>query len=276
VLGAGANGTELPMGTQLRRSDGALFVTTSDATVADLAVTAPVAASVAGRAGDTDAGATLTLVSPITGIGSTFTVVGAGDGSGLSGGTDLETDDELRARIIERRRKPPQGAATPDYEERAATVPGVDIGNIWVYKRWMGAGTVGLTFVMSDRSIPTDDEVAAVQTALDDPDWAYVIGTAIAFKPSVDACNVTLHLVPDTADLRTAVEAALATLFATQGAPGGAPLDGGTTGGTIQIGHIWDAVNEAVGTGEAEVTAPVADFTAARGHLPVLGTVTFV
>ncbi|TJW61918.1 MAG: hypothetical protein E5X43_37835, partial [Mesorhizobium sp.] len=41
---------------------------------------------------------------------------------GIGGGADTETDASLRARILDRKRRPPQGGAYSDYEQFARAV----------------------------------------------------------------------------------------------------------------------------------------------------------
>ena len=42
----------------------------------------------------------------------------------LGGGTDTENDDDLRMRVLQRIRQPPQGGANHDYVRWALAVPG--------------------------------------------------------------------------------------------------------------------------------------------------------
>ncbi|MFP3944637.1 MAG: baseplate J/gp47 family protein, partial [Alphaproteobacteria bacterium] len=107
----GNDGAVVPAGTELQRSDGVRFATDADATIASGTATATVTAVEAGEDGNTAAGAGLTFVSPVTDVDSTATV----DAGGLTGAADAETDDELRARLLQVWRDPPQGGAEADY-----------------------------------------------------------------------------------------------------------------------------------------------------------------
>ncbi|MGH6714755.1 MAG: baseplate J/gp47 family protein, partial [Bradyrhizobium sp.] len=101
----GTDDTVIPAGTVLARSDGALFTTDADATIADGAASAAVTASAAGSDGNTGAGVGLTIVTAIAGVDSAA-IVGDED---LAGGADTETDAELLGRLLARIQQPPGG-----------------------------------------------------------------------------------------------------------------------------------------------------------------------
>jgi uncharacterized phage protein gp47/JayE len=111
----GTNGTVIPTGTRLQRSDGAQFDTTADATVSAGTATAAVTAVLAGAAGNSAAGVGLTLVSPLAGVTSTASVAAGG----LTAGADTESDDSLRARLLDRIRQAPHGGSRFDYTKWA-------------------------------------------------------------------------------------------------------------------------------------------------------------
>jgi uncharacterized phage protein gp47/JayE len=255
---AGPNGTILPAGTLVQRSDNQQFITTAAVTILATSIAVPLAATLGGTAGNTAAGSTLTLLNPIAGV--TLVI----DANGLTGGTDVETDDELRARLTGVWQNPPQGGAQSDYEGWALAVPGVT--RAWVFKYWQGPGTVGVAFVMDDQTgsiIPGAGTVAAVQTALDS--HSPVIGTnyAITLQPVV--IDVSVHLQNDTTVNRSAVQAALADLFRSAGEPG-----------TVLFHDAIEApVQDAVGKGQGDVVVPAGDTPLANYQVGELGQVTF-
>jgi uncharacterized phage protein gp47/JayE len=275
---AGAVGTNTSIigaGIPLKRNDGALFITTTDVVVAGGVATLRLVAMIAGSAGNTPAGSILTFVNGVEGVNPSVTVTG---GLGLTDGSDIETDDELRARLLDVWQQEPQGGAAWDYIARAKTVPGVT--RAWVFPAWMGLGTVGLTFVMDDQVgsiIPSDDAVAQVYARVTDPGWKPIEADVYVFKPTALPVNVTVALTPDTPALRTAVTNGLLSMFLVRQSVGGAylPPDGTQTAGIIPYGLFWAAVTGSIGDGEVELTAPTADVVAGRGQLPILGTVTF-
>jgi uncharacterized phage protein gp47/JayE len=88
----------------------------------------------------------------------------------LDGGTDDETDDDLRLRVLARIRKPPMGGDADDYVAWAESYPGVT--RAWSYPLEMGMGTVTVRFMMDDLradngGFPLPDDVLAVAAYLD-------------------------------------------------------------------------------------------------------------
>ena len=74
--------------------------------------------------------------------------------SRLDGGTDEETDEELRARVLRRIRQPPMGGDAYDYVAWALAVPGVT--RAWCSPLEMGIGTVTVRFMMDDLRADND------------------------------------------------------------------------------------------------------------------------
>ena len=71
----------------------------------------------------------------------------------VTGGTDAETDDQLRARILHRIQNPPMGGAQADYVTWALAVPGVT--RAWAASE-QGIGTMTVRFLMDDlRAVTT-------------------------------------------------------------------------------------------------------------------------
>lgn len=271
----GTSGIAVPNGTALRAADGVTsFATSGTVTLSGGTATIPVVATTPGSAGNLASGAPLTLVSAIAGVNGVATV----DSSGLSGGTDIESDDALRARLLARIRQPPHGGAWFDYVAWAKQVAGVT--RAWVYPQRRGAGTVDTAFVLDARVsiIPLTADVTAVQTIITSN--APVCADAQAFALTADTTNITITgLTPNTSTVQNAVKTALAALFA-RVTPGGAAngdgIDANNPAGALYLEQIAAAIAGAPGVAHFDLTAPVADITAASGHLPVLGTVSFV
>ncbi|HEV2674235.1 MAG TPA: baseplate J/gp47 family protein [Aliidongia sp.] len=250
--------TTIPAGQLLQRSDNQQFVTTAAVTIAGGPASLPLAATLGGTAGNTAAATTLTFLNPIAGV--TVTV----DGNGLTGGTDTETDDELRARLLDVWQNPPQGGAAADYEEWAKEVPGVT--RAFVFKYWQGPGTVGVAFVLDDQAgsiIPGAGTVTAVQAQLDVK--APVTATPYAITLQAVTINVAVHLQIDNSVNRAAVLASLADLFRTAGEPG-----------TVLFHDLIEAtVQDAGGGGQGDVVSPAGDTVIADYQVAELGAVTF-
>lgn len=256
---SGTNGVVIPAGTSLVRADAAEFVTTAEGTIAGGVAAVAVAAVVAGAAGNSFAGITLTLTTPIAGITSTATVAA----DGLYGGTDTESDSALRARVLARIKEPPHGGAAFDYETWALEVPGVT--RAWVYPLELGPGTVTVRFVRDDDAsiIPDAGEVDTVQAYIDAlrPVTAQV--TVVA--PVAVPLDFTIALTPATASVKAAVEAELTDLIRREAEPGG----------TILRSHIREAISIATGETDHTLTVPAADVTHTTGQMATMGTITW-
>ncbi len=268
--GTGADGTVIPAGTVLRRSDGVQYTVDAEVTVSEGVFALEFTASQAGETGNLTPGATLAFLSPIVGITSTVTVLEGG-----VDGVDQESDTELLHRLLSRIQAPPHGGHAGDYAKWALECPGVT--RAWVYSNHLGLGTVGIIFVMDGKAgtiIPSQDEVDAVAAHIEeheDPLTGRRVGRPVTaavtvMAPVADPVDLTIHLSPDTSVVRAAVLANLADLVMREGEPGG----------TLLISHIREAVSTATGENDHVVQSPADNLTFEAGHIPVMGTVTWV
>lgn len=251
-------GAVIPAGTLLHALDGVQYQTTADATVSAPSASAPVASLVAAAAGNRTTGQTLTLVSPIAGVQSSATA------GALVGGADLESDDDLRARLIARIQQPPHGGDANDYVAWALEVSGVT--RAWCYPLELGEGTVTVRFVRDDDAslIPDADEVAAVQAYINGLRPVTAAVTVVA--PVAVPLNLSIAVAPNTAAVQSAVQAELADLIARESKPGG----------TIYLSHIRSAISAAAGENNYTMSTPSADVTNTAGNMTTLGTITWL
>jgi uncharacterized phage protein gp47/JayE len=262
----GLIGTLIPAGSLLRRSDDVRFVTVADATLTAVTIDVAVTASVPGAAGNTPTGSKLTLVAPIAGIQSQALVVADVSGNGLTTGADLESDDDLRTRVITRMQKPPQGGADYDYLAWAQDVAGVAVGKVWVYPGWMGLGTVGLAFLIkagTGYAIPSAADIAAVQAHINAV--RPVTAQVYVFGPTIYPVALTIRLTPDTTATRTAVTAELTDFFTREAEPGG----------VLYLSRLRAAISVAVGEDHHELLSPTTAIVPPAAQLPQLGVITW-
>jgi uncharacterized phage protein gp47/JayE len=263
----GTGGNMLQGALWVRLADGATFSTDADAN-AITASTVAVTAVTPGAAGDTLAGQTLQLVSPISGVDSIATI-----NADIEGGTDQETIPALLERLLDRLQRPPMGGAPGDHVTWALEVPGVT--RAWEYGGTNGVGNqalgkVALTFVCDGDGdilnpsgiIPDNTKVAEVQAYLDARSSAEVI----VFAPTPVAFDYTVTLTPNGDPLvEPAVEAEIYDLLARDAVPGG----------TIKLSHVNEAISEAEGETDHVLTLPAADVTHAFGEIAIYGTPVF-
>lgn len=249
-------------------SDGALYRSAGEAlSGGDGSLTLTLVAETAGAAMNRDTDETLTLADPA--LYPTLDAEATVGADGIGGGADTETDASLRARVLDRKRRPPQGGAASDYEQMARAVPGVTKAWAWPFAN--GPGTVGVWFLFEgrDNGIPTASDVLAVRTQLE---ARRLIRAGLSVSaPIPQAVDVTISgLSPDTQTVRAAVEASLATMLAERGRPGVA-----SSPFVLSRSWIGEAISIAVGEGRHELVDPPGDVTFVDGRMPVLGTVTY-
>lgn len=274
----GIDTTVIPQGTEVQRSDGALFTTDDDVTIAGSIADINVTASEAGAASNTADATTLTIVSPISGVDSDVTVTtDAEHPDGIDGGVDEETDDALRERVLLFVRTPPQGGAVTDYIQWALEVPGVT--RVFVRPLNRGLGTVDVFFVRDGDDagtgsdiIPDSSDVEDVQDAVDER--KPVTADAQVLAPIALDLDITTKLAPNTTTVQAAVEAEITDMLVRFAEPGD---DEGL--GTIFLSQINEAISAAEGEEAHEVTlvqggAP-ADVVPGVSEIVVRGTITF-
>ena len=267
----GSGTSAIPQGTLLQRADGVQFTTTAAAAlVGGTASNVPVEAVTAEEKGNTDVGIKLTLVSALDGINSKATVEDDGSGGGLTGGTDPETDDALRTRLLERIQDPPHGGAETDYIAWAKETAGVDVTRVFVFPTQLGAGTVQVFFTVDNDSggpIPSGSQVTSVQTYIDTK--RPVTATVTVTAPTAVELNPSIQLVNPAGDttVQAAIQTALQDLLFREA----------KVGGTLLISHIREAISTAAGEIDTVVISPTADVTVPMGSLSVLsdGTITW-
>lgn len=245
----------LTAGALYRRADGAEFEVTDDTVVPG---SVPLRAVLAGAAGNTDAGVSFSLMTPIGGVSTVATV------ESMVNGSDAEKIEELRARFLERIRKPPNGGSAHDYVMWAKEVPGVT--RAWVFPQELGPGTVTVRFVRDgDASIiPDAGEVAAVQAYIDE--MRPVTAQVHVFAPTPAPVNFTIQLMPSTPEVKAAVAASLADMLVREAAPGA----------TILRTHVAEAISTAAGEVDHVLTVPAANILHTSAQMPTMGVITWL
>lgn len=268
----GTFGTPVPYGTQLTGGiSGILFQTQEVATIGAGPTPISVRALSVGAAGNLAAGSGMTLAVAIAGVDGQATVVS------MDGGTDPETDDELRARVLERIQNPPMGGDADDYVEWSLAVGGVT--RAWSAPNEMGIGTVTVRFMMDDlRStndgFPLDDDVAAVQAYLDTVRPVCVKDFFVEAPIAYPVDFTIADLEPGDAGTRAAVAVSVANMLHDKAAPGYALNGVLQPAQTIYAAWVSDAILNTIGVVSFDLNmadVPMPD----NGHMAVLGTITY-
>jgi uncharacterized phage protein gp47/JayE len=256
-------GIVVPAGTQLQSLEGVGYETTADAlTSIDTPVEAPIRALDPGAQGNQDAGVVLSISAPLPNVDPGATVVS------LLGGTDTETDDELRMRVLQRIRQPPMGGSAADYVRWALAVAGVT--RAWCNPLEMGIGTVTVRFLMDDLRAdndgwPFDVDIQAVNSYIDSV-RPVAVKDYWTLAPIKQFINVhILNLQPDTADTRAAIEDSLRAMLLEQAAPG------------QTIFAVWKsyAIMNAAGVVSFDLTHTIDDIMESPGNMAVLGDINY-
>jgi uncharacterized phage protein gp47/JayE len=268
ITGTGTAGETYPAGIRFY-SGSTIYVSTAAATAAgDGAIAITVRAERAGASGNRDSGGAVGLADGglYPTLSATFTVASGG----LGGGADIEDDESLRARGLQRKQNPPGGGTLTDYERITLAVPGVL--KAWAY-RMQSPGSLVVLFLFEGREnyIPLSADVAVVQAAIDD-ERLIRVDDSVAAAPIAEPIDIEIEgLATDTADVRAAISAAISAMFLARCKPGidAAPF-------TLSVSWIAEAISQTVGEERHTLNAPAADITLTGGKFPVLGEVEYV
>ena len=261
ITATGTTGTPVPAGTGYVRADGELYTTDALGTVTGGIITLAITAVVAGAAANCDDGDELTLSSPIAGLSTNALVA-----STVTDGSDIESDDELLARYLQRLQTPPRGGAPGDYVAWALEVPGVT--RAWEYPRREGAGTVSIYVVNDALDPPTvgAGTIAEVAAYMDSAGRQPVTARAPVYTPTIYPLNMTINIAPNTPAVRAAITASLdATLFVVAN-PGGM---------TVLVSVLDESISITPGETDHLLVSPVADVVIPFGSLVRVGTITW-
>lgn len=253
-------GAVLDVDVVLQAGDGRSYkVKTGVTTVAGLNTTT-IEAVDAGTLGNADAGLTLTLVQPVEGVINAFTVLAPG----VTGGIAKESVESLRARVVRSYRVIPHGGSASDYETWALEVPGVT--RAWCRGNYLGAGTVGL-FVMRDGDVdpvPNAAQLAEVKAHIEP--LRPVTAELYVLPPVRVPVHYSIHAVPDTTAVRTAIQTQLIDLHEREAG----------LGDTLLLTHIAEAISGSSGETDHDLIAPSANVPAATNQLLTFGGITWL
>ena len=253
-------------GTPATPATGAILATATSAFVA-------IKASNYGENGNSAGGSQLSLVSPIVGVDSTCYL----SYDGLTLGLDSETDEELRARLLERTSNftaPFTASGLPVFiKERIA-----GITRVWVQTATPSAGYATIYFTRDNDAniIPTASQVNAVKTAIIDPDTGIKPANTpdsyvIVASPTPVSINITFSsLSPNTTAMKTAITSTLTDFFKSAAVA----VDGDIT--LNQLNAIIYSVVDADGNSPTfTLSNPSSDTAISSSELAILGTIIY-
>ncbi|GBR03111.1 baseplate J/gp47 family protein [Gluconobacter cerinus] len=268
----------IPSGTEFQASGNIALIATADSVTSGGTTTIQCAAVATGAATNLAAGTSVVLSSPVAGVQTSGIVTTA-----FSGGSDQETDSELRTRVLTAFEEGGENGSSADYIRWATAVSGVT--RAWVNPLGAGAGSV-VVYIMLDSvrasqgGFPQGADGGATQEKRYLPATGdqLVVANAIYGQRPVTALVVVVSPVAqpidfDVGDLgdnnttanQSAIKAALADMFVRLSEPGG----------TIYP-NAWSEALGALGLSQFGVVSPSSAIVATGvGYMPTLGNVTF-
>lgn len=258
LLTSDLNWTPVQAGARLVRADGVEYEIVDAPFLAAGSWFADIRAIEPGENGNHGPSGTLRLVEPSAGVGDVLVT--------LIGGIDREDDDNLRERMLDIMRAPPQGGTKADFERWAKSIAGVT-------RAWPKdpvAGSPAFTIYVADDAklleappvAPTVDagDVIAAQSVVD----AMKVITALPTVASAafDPIDPAVTLSPSTAEVHAAVTAELNAMLDAAAGPGV----------TITLSAIMAAIAGTPGVVNFTLTNPVADVAPAGDNVVWLGT----
>lgn len=254
-------GSVIPTNADFVRSDGLRYKSVADGVESAGEIHVTIKAEDAGSAGNAVALTPISLMSPVAGVQSGGVV----DASAIGGGSEIESIESWRKRLLQRMSKMQRVGTADDYEAWALEVPGVT--RAWVYPQEMGAGTVTVRFVRDDDIyiIPDAGEVQDVQDYIDARRPIAAKGLYVV-APTALPIDFDIQIDPPTVEVKSAITAALTDLIKREAVPGGVLL----------LSHINEAISTAFGEHDHTLVTPAANVMPSAGELPVMGIISWV
>lgn len=268
VVIAGDNGTVIPQGTIMWTGDLQYSSDTIATIGSELEVTVAVTCLQAGVIGNLEVGEGLTIA--VNGTGGAAIVLTMG------GGADIETDDQLRERVLLRIRQPPMGGDANDYVAWALAVPGVT--RAWASVE-MGIGTVTVRFMMDELragqgGFPDGEDIALV-TAYIDSQRPVTTKDRFVVAPVAYPISFTVKdLMTDSDATRAAIETSVRDMLFRSAAPAHQENGIQQEAQTIYAAWVSDAISNAEGV--ISFTLEMDDAVMPNnGNIATLGTIIF-
>lgn len=182
---AGTPGSAVPVATQVKNTDGLMFLTTA-AGVIDGAGHATIAAqaAAAGIAYNTPNGILLQLIAAPIGVNSQAVI------NTMLAGTDVESNASLLTRLLSVLRDPPASGNPADFKRWALEVAGCDGAYVYPLRRGLGTSDVIIT---SAGGLPSLQLINAVQSYIDDK-RACGLNTLLVLAPTVITQNYSIEV----------------------------------------------------------------------------------
>lgn len=207
LTASGADGTVIPEGARVVSADGLIFVTDAAATISGGTAAIFATAEQAGAAYNAAPGTITQLFKNLAGVSEITNPAAA------AGGSDSETDEALRERVLLRLQTPATSGNAYHYQQWALDVAGV--GAAKVLPLWAGAGTVKVVLASPDMGAVNGDtvEAAAAYIETQRPIGADVTVVSATAKEITVAATLAISADTTLSAVKTAFSAALKEYF---------------------------------------------------------------
>lgn len=258
----GLVGAQVPTGARLIADDIEFDVVTGT-TLTGTSGTISIKAVLAGANANMEANRQLQFLIAHPGIEGIATIL-----SGLAGGSDQESDEDLQHRVLDAIKNPPHGGDHNDYVQWALEVAGVT--RAWNSPQEMGIGTTTVRVMFDDlradqAGIPDESDLELVKAHLD---LVRPVTVADLFVEGPIATPLDLNITSlsnDTPEIRTNIDIELASMLETRAEPGK----------VIYASWVYEAISTA--TGEDHHDLNISNIVpASAGHIIVPGTISYV
>jgi len=242
---------------------------TGTITAAHTSIPVPVTAQDFGADTNQVAGTELKLQSPIVGVDDEANV----DFGEIGGGTDQETDEELKIRLIDRIQNPIAHFNVAEITAVAKTVAGVT--RVFVQEITPNVGQVTIYFMRDNDAdpIPTPSEVIDVDTVIQSirPANTDPLDVIVNAPTGISTDFIFTALSPNTSTMQDAISANLRQFFDEQ------TNVGVNVDQDAYRSAIFNTVDTVTGDSVSTFTisAPIGDITIASGEIGILGNITY-
>jgi uncharacterized phage protein gp47/JayE len=269
----GVPGTVIPQFTELQDTSGNTFETSEEALIGeDGTAILFLRALQSGSGSNIETGLDVVLSVGINGIDGGAQIVE------MAGGTDQETDYDLRQRILLRIQNPPMGGDAMDYVQWALAVN--DVTRAWSYPNEMGIGTITVRFMMdvarsgtlvvegdgsgTGGGFPTDDDVDTVRAYID-LQRPVAVKDRFVVAPLPHVLNFGIaNLEPDSPVIRATIAENITEMLFNRARPGS----------TVYRSWMDEAISNTVNVDHYNLIFEDT-LMSGNGFLPVLGTITY-
>jgi len=246
----------IPIGTRCMTAQEQEFEVTAATTIAvgSSYCDAPAAAVTAGSAGNVAADTVIYMELPPAGV------VSCTNTAAFSGGSDAESDDTLRQRVLDSFANITNSGNIAYYRNHALTVNGIVAATVQPRNR--GRGTVDIT-IASENGAPTLAQIAQVSNVMNGRREICV--DVYINSPTLQTVNVAAAVSVasghNSAAVLAAVEAAIRGHFT-----------GRLLGKGLKLAELGSIIYAVEGVENYSISSPAADLTPNSVKLPVLGT----